>query len=342
MKKITKSTYLSLIILAALSVSCSHNDGKDTNNDINNVDNQTEESVVESEESPKVKVTEITDYESYKDYISSIENFKPYYKIVFAFENVQGGIVNVPLEDVKNMRKDLDEKYDFISVNYSTMLSYVGDYNGSTDFVDGYDFYIQNIDNKSLINPINMPVIGYNGESYNVTPLKTVLMNEEATKNLDKYIYEGRNFKESEFILNSATDNISVVLGYGYKDLYEIGDVFELELISDIMKFEVIGFYKENSGFSMELAGEQYIDLDYSIAIPQYVPQYKPLSDEQLCQQAFLVGELTSGFVPIEEKIEDLDEKIHDKYVRELEELASKNNLTNMYKYPFWPVGFDW
>lgn len=341
MKKIVKpkfSSFIMLLMLSLLTVSCSYNNSNEILSNDSDITN-----IAISDEKPleNDKKDKFDDYETYIEYISNIEDFKPYYKIVFAFENVPNGILNVPIEDVKNMHKDLEKQYEFISINDSSMLSYLGDYKGSTDFVDGYDIYMQNIDNKAMINPINMSAFEYNGETYNLTPLKTVLINNEVSKKLEKYIDEGSSFQESDFILNSQTDNIHVVLGNGYRDLYEIGDVVELEFISNVMKFEVIGFYKENSGFKMELAGEQYVDLDYRITIPHYVPNYEPIGDSQIFQQAFIVGELTSGYIPVEEKVEDLDEVVHNKYAMELEELANKNNLNNMYLYPFWTVSFN-
>ncbi|MBG9756431.1 hypothetical protein ABD89_14025 [Lysinibacillus sphaericus] len=74
------------------------------------------------------------------------------------------------------------------------------------------------------------------------TPLKTILLGEGTFNHFDNSIEEGRNLQKSDFSLEAPNKPISVVLGNAYKDIYKIGDIFSLELISEVMDFQVLVF----------------------------------------------------------------------------------------------------
>ncbi|WP_249650808.1 hypothetical protein, partial [Lysinibacillus sp. D4A3_S15] len=60
---------------------------------------QTETAEPEKSQTTEPKLESFDGYEDYIDYISDIPEFEPYYKTVFAFEELSDGIKSVPIED---------------------------------------------------------------------------------------------------------------------------------------------------------------------------------------------------------------------------------------------------
>lgn len=152
----------------------------------------------------------------------------------------------------------------------------------------------------------------------------------------------GRNLQMSDFTLAAPNEPINVVLGSAYKDIYELGDMFSLELISEVMNFQVVGFYKSGVGFSNEVAAQNHVNFDYTIVMPHFIPNYEPVGEAAVFQHAFHIGELTSGYISIPESVEKIDEDDYNQTVKIMEEMAERNGLAGLYKIPYWPVGFVW
>ncbi len=280
------------------------------------------------------------EYSDYLAHLQRIPSLQTYYKIVFAFENLPDGIESVPITKVKNMYYDLNSNFEYIGVGVQPLL-YTGEYIYDTKFVDGYEEFLKSGNSANAYNPINIPAYDLSGNEYMVTPLKSVAITENTAKYFESKVNYGRNFNSNDFKLTSREDNISVLLGDGYKDIFDVGDTFTLELIAD-MNFKVVGFLKENESFIMEegLFGE--IELDNVIIIPQFIPDYEPIGDREIHQHAFIIAELTSGYVRVYEPISEINNELHKTYVDRLKSLEIKNELEGLYLYPTWIVGFDW
>lgn len=272
-------------------------------------------------------------YEEYIEYISTINAFEPYYKTVFAFEKIAGGMSNVPIDQVKAMYDEMKTAFDYVLVR-EYALNYIGFYDGDTKFVDGYE--------QSQGRNVNMTATNYKGNEYFITPLKAISIGESLFSRFNSSIAEGRNLQQSDYTLASADKPIRVVLGSAYKDLYKIGDTFSFEFISEIMNFEVVGFYKPDVSFSMDVAALQPMNFDYTIVMPHFIPEYKPVGEAAVFQHAFHLAELTSGFIKINESIEKINEDTYDHTVKRMEEMAAKHGLSELYMIPSWPVGFVW
>ncbi len=270
------------------------------------------------------------EYSKYLEQLNENKSNETYYKIVFAFENLPNGVSSVPIENVKNMYNDLNENYEYISIGINPLI-YRGEYKGDTKFIDGFDEHAN----------INITANDWDGNEYLATPLKTIDISENTVKHFDKKINEGRNFKAEDFILKNRDDSISVILGNGYKSIYDLDDEFTMELVTE-MNFKVVGFFNEGESFTMEngLIGE--IDLDNVIMTPKFIPSYSPVGDAEIYQHSFIMAELTSGYIKVLEDIRNLDYEYHDIFATELEKLATKNGLSGLYVYPNWVVGFIW
>ncbi|AMO32628.1 hypothetical protein ACE1MS_16240 [Lysinibacillus sp. fkY74-1] len=174
------------------------------------------------------------------------------------------------------------------------------------------------------------------------TPLKTILLGEGTFNHFDNSIEEGRNLQKSDFSLEAPNKPISVVLGNAYKDIYKIGDIFSLELISEVMDFQVVGFYHSGVGFSMNVGALQDVNLDHTIVIPHFIPHYKPVGEAAVFQHAYHIGELLSGYIRIPESVEKINEDTYAYTMDKMEEMAERHDISGLYKMPYWPVGFVW
>lgn len=263
---------------------------------------------------------------------------EPYYQTTFRFEKLSGGIKSVPIEDVKAMYNEMKTVFDYVHVSKYPLV-YRGYYEGDTRFVEGYEQY-QNPVNTNISNPVNVVSRDWEGNEILTTQLKTVLLGESIFNRFDDSIEEGRNLQVSDFTLAAPNEPISVVLGNAYKDIYELGDIFSLELISEVMDFQVVGFYKSGVGFSNEGA-LHHENFDYTIVMPHFIPDYEPVGEAAVFQHAFHIAELTSGYIRIPESVEKINDK-YDHIVGIMEQMAERNNLSGLYIIPIQPVEIGW
>lgn len=302
---------------------------------------QTETVVPEESQTMTLEPQTFEDYKDYINYISGIPAFEPYYKTVFAFEEVSGGITNVPIDEVKAMYEEMKSTFDYIHVAEYPLI-YRGYYGRNTSFVDGYD---QNqTSNAEMVtsNLINVVKQDREGNEILTTPLKTVLLSESIFDRFDDSIDEGRNLRTSDFTLSAPSEPISVVLGSAYKDIYELGDTFSLQMISEVMNFQVVGFYNAGVGFSNDVGAFHHVNFDHTIVMPHFIPEYEPVGEAAVFQHAFHLGELLSGYIRIPESIDKINDVTYDHTVDLMEEIAERNNLSGHYKIANWPVGFVW
>ncbi len=302
---------------------------------------QTETVEPEKSQTTEPKPESFDGYEDYIDYISDIPEFEPYYKTVFAFEELSDGIKSVPIEEVKAMYDEMKTAFNYVLVNEYPLV-YRGNYEGETSFVDGYEEYQAAGNDKVISNPVNVVSLDQEGNEFLTTPLKTILLGEDTFNHFDNSIDVGRNLKKSDFTLEAPNKPISVVLGNAYKDIYKIGDIFSLELISEVMDFQVVGIYKSGVGFSMNVGALQDVNLDHTIVMPHFIPDYKPVGEAAVFQHAYHIGELLSGYIRIPESVEKINEDTYEHTMDMIDEVAQRNNISGLYKMPYWPVGFVW
>ena len=304
---------------------------------------QPQTNTVEPEKSQTTtpKPESFDDYEDYINYVSDIPEFEPYYKTVFAFEELSDGIKSVPIEEVKAVYNEIKTAFDYILVNEYPLV-YRGHYEGETSFVEGYEEYQAAGNDKIISNPVNVVSLDQEGNEVLTTPLKTILLGEGTFNHFDNSIEEGRNLQKSDFSLEAPNKPISVVLGNAYKDIYKIGDIFSLELISEVMDFQVVGFYHSGVGFSMNVGALQDVNLDHTIVMPYFIPHYKPVGDAAVFQHAYHIGELLSGYIRIPESVEKVNEDTYAYTMDKMEEMAERHDISGLYKMPYWPVGFVW
>ena len=104
-------------------------------------------------------------------------------------------------------------------------------------------------------------------------------------------ISEGTGFSEEDFFIHDRYDkSLPVILGSGYRSLYELGDVIEqAHLASDeSITLTVIGFLEEGSHFFIN--NGQRINLNYYMIVPSPEIAYSPILADGSYDPFFLLA----------------------------------------------------
>ena len=184
------------------------------------------------------------------------------------------------LERLKSLNTEMQQNFDFWEIYFQSAY-YIGDYKNETKYV-----YCENPD------LINQEVELDNNVRTTVTPLKTVQIGNQI--DLSGKIYSGRAFNESDYNINSDTQEINVILGNAYKEIYNIDDVFEVNLHEKNIKLKVIGFLNGNSYIE---EGHTTECLDQYIIMPFYSINYKPENEKETKYQKLFYLEKNTGLI---------------------------------------------
>jgi len=144
------------------------------------------------------------------------------------------------------------------------------------DSVGTYSFYGKKSEGENVT---------FDGIEYPSYRLNTWTIDQNYLDIFGLVLESGELFSEKDF---SSFDpqRIPVILGYGYKDHFSIGDTFKASLFttpgqrptggySEYMTFEVIGFIKEGQ-WVYDIGGDTPIPLDTYMILPYF---YKPLDE---------------------------------------------------------------
>lgn len=125
-----------------------------------------------------------------------------------------------------------------------------------------YEIYSQYLENPSLQGTF------YRAESGELKEGAEAIYCTQISRNVIEdfqlEVSKGRLFSETDYVLG---EKIPVLMGHGYAEIYEIGDVFECNYLFDTYSFEVVGFLKEGSKISPN--GENF-GLDNQVVIPAF------------------------------------------------------------------------
>lgn len=216
------------------------------------------------------------------------------------------------LESLKILNSSLHSQFDFYELSTQPVY-YIGEYSGDSKFCDLPE------GNTALI---NQKGIDASGNPITVTPLRTVLLGKDFSTYLDGMLSEGKNFDASDYVVHNPNQNINIIMGQEYKELYSIGDTIQLSLLEKTINFNVLGFLEENSSIYTKVIMTQQtpseILLDNAIIIPYYDINYLP-SDyiEQVYQSRFYLQK-NSGYIKM-----DCGHDSDTTHKEEIEQLAS-------------------
>lgn len=201
------------------------------------------------------------------------------------------------LENIKKFNEELNSTED---INFYDMkheaVEFIGPWNKPKDLANGYG-------NKDLT---DQQVIVDDKAEY-ITPVDAFILNKRTQ---DKLGWDF--FSEDNFLYN---DELPIVLGHGFKEYYNIGDIIPVLYLREAFNGRIIGFFDEDLKF------DTYFHCDsYSTIIIPYMDKLENRDDyddkETFLNTYYLFKNLgyiyvenTKDFKSNKEKVEKLAQK---------------------------------
>lgn len=224
---------------------------------------------------------------------------------------------------------DSEDTYRLVDMEES-VSSFVKDYEKVVHLKDFYN----ELGNNSLIEyyeEIEQPVevdefkateifrYGYE-EQFESDEIKQILLNYNSwhNNNLCEKIIEGDDFKKSDFVQENY-EEIPVILGYEYRDYYNIGDTMDVTLSTDVFgHYKVIGIMNKDTSIWVN---DNLVYLDRYIIAPALTIQQEPCDYSDLIYQGFLYMQKINGVVKLS------DNYSFQEFMVDFERLRIKYNI---------------
>lgn len=149
-----------------------------------------------------------------------------------------------------------EESFTYLEI-YDNMV-YIKDYTGPLKNLGGYE-------ENNYANHNNVEIHGKGTGFY--SGVKGMWLGKNVAEHFELPLSEGKFPEERDFIW-SETDTIKVVLGSGYRDVYQLGDRFGFDCFIANREAEVVGFLEEGAALPYNYRG--LINLDNYLLLPQY------------------------------------------------------------------------
>lgn len=224
---------------------------------------------------------------------------------------------------------DSEDTYRLVDMEES-VSSFVKDYEKVVHLKDFYN----ELENNSLIEyyeEIEQPVevdqfkateifrYGYE-EQFESDEIKQILLNYNSwhNNNLCEKIIEGDDLKKSDFVQENY-EEIPVILGYEYRDYYNIGDTMDVTLSTDVFgHYKVIGIMNKDTSIWVN---DNLVYLDRYIIAPALTIQQEPCDYSDLIYQGFLYMQKINGVVELS------DNYSFQEFMVDFERLRIKYNI---------------
>lgn len=224
---------------------------------------------------------------------------------------------------------DSEGTYRLVDMEES-VSSFVKDYEKVVHLKDFYN----ELGNNSLIEyyeEIEQPVevdefkateifrYGYE-EQFESDEIKQILLNYNSwhNNNLCEKIIEGDDLKKSDFVQENY-EEIPVILGYEYRDYYNIGDTMDVTLSTDVFgHYKVIGIMNKDTSIWVN---DNLVYLDRYIIAPALTIQQEPCDYSDLIYQGFLYMQKINGVVKLS------DNYSFQEFMVDFERLRIKYNI---------------
>ncbi|MCR5777720.1 MAG: hypothetical protein K6G84_09950 [Lachnospiraceae bacterium] len=194
----------------------------------------------------------------------------------------------------KNILKNYNKNVAYISIQQESLpFDYIRkEYNQLHDILSSnfnyYEKYNQPLENHSkdkLFFNLETDTIEAGCKS-----VKAVQLGSKLTSMME--LYSGSNFTKQDFIYDDK-NRISVILGYNYKNFYNIGDCFECDYLYNHYNFRIVGFLKKDS----------FLELDDNLCLDDYIvmPFFEILKKRELTSEEKIhYANYDSGIVAIQ------------------------------------------
>jgi hypothetical protein len=239
----------------------------------------------------------------------------------------------VSLESLKSMYRELNEQFDY-ALMLPFGLGYIGHFNRDVNFVEMFH-------HSNANDFINRRIYNADDSIEFITPLRAVGLGRTLYQGFGDGISEGRNLVKSDFYKNSPDQAISVVLGYAYKEHYNVGDTFQLQMNWQMVDFTVVGFFQQGVGITDSRIWVGDGTFDHIIVMPLFSFGYEPTDDDNFIFQTFHYNYLVSGLIRINEPVDEIDADTHTRYRDKVLEMAERNGLSNAFYLNFHPSSLE-
>lgn len=214
------------------------------------------------------------------------------------------------LNKLKKFYNDINNEFTLIEL-YFQHLEQLTYYNNDKKFAD-----------FGSPEDLTNQVVTINGKETYVTPLKAVQIGENTFRLLfsNDNIFDGRAFNKSDFVYKGI---IPIILGYEYLEIYELGDVIELNYLGKTSKFEVIGFFKPNTSIILNI---DEFNLNQYICSPFFNIIEEPTNREEELFQLKYYLQKSQGYIQNSDKYTPR-EQVFNKKKNILEAICIKNDI---------------
>ncbi len=155
-------------------------------------------------------------------------------------------------DTLNRLNKKLNQSEDFTYYSVTWQPIYVGDFKGDEKFDPYY-----NIGRES-------PPHEMNGKPF--SGILSVQVNDSVFEMNNLKIKEGNLFSEDDYLYDTQTETIPLILGYDYQRYYQIGDSVDIFLYDKYLKGNIIGFLEPSQ--RIFTANEPELVVDKYVLMP--------------------------------------------------------------------------
>lgn len=260
----------------------------------------------------------------YKDFVKSDEIYYQFsfYESPFILTELSSD--TRALENTKSFINDLRNQKNF------TYAKYTSNHNV---FINNEELEKRGLSKNDLNN-----FLAYDSGDPKLTSLLSHQMDRNGFNHFKFKFYDGRGFKEDDYILKSSSDTVSIILGYKYKDIFNIGEKIRFVYAGKQLEGEIIGILeKDSSIFNNNI---NLTPLDNEIILPLTDFEYMPENMDEQYHQAIVYVDMLGGsniIAPIDSNNIDISRNIYNlctmyDFMKFNPSLTATTNGLNMFK----------
>ncbi|AQM59389.1 MULTISPECIES: ABC transporter permease family protein [Clostridium] len=232
--------------------------------------------------------------EYYKEYI---KDGKIYYQLSFSSPPLINSDAR-SLENAKEFINELRNQDDFIYTKYNAEQNVI---------INRDEMEKRGVEDKDINQFIYSEL--YDFSSIN---LASYQMDRLGFEYFNFKMYDGRSFSDDDYILESELDKLPIILGYNYKDIFNIGEKIKYIYAGKVMEGEVIGILEKNSAIFND--NKYSMPLDNRIILPLADFKYIAKDGEEQFNQSIVYSDMLSANIiaSINSSNVDITRKIYD------------------------------
>ena len=232
--------------------------------------------------------------EYYKEYI---KDGKIYYQLSFSSPPLINSDAR-SLENAKEFINELRNQDDFIYTKYNAEQNVI---------INLDEMEKRGVEDKDINQFIYSEL--YDFSSIN---LASYQMDRLGFEYFNFKMYDGRSFSDDDYILESELDKLPIILGYNYKDIFNIGEKIKYIYAGKVMEGEVIGILEKNSAIFND--NKYSMPLDNRIILPLADFKYIAKDGEEQFNQSIVYSDMLSANIiaSINSSNVDITRKIYD------------------------------